>query len=119
MTAADLEFYQAFLSAFGLAALSATVAWWRARKRAVRAEAKVAELRGELRGELRAELRAESRAEWAAAPEQAGLQSAVEAIAIEVERIGEGQRFLTRMKREPAPRAAAPLPSPVRDDTPR
>jgi hypothetical protein len=115
MTAADLEFYQAFLFAFGLAALSATVAWWRARKRAVRAEAQVAELRGE----LRAELRTESRAEWAAAPEHAGLQNAVDAIAIEVERIGEGQRFLTRTMREPASGAAGPLPSPVRGETPR
>ncbi len=106
MTAADLEFYQAFLFAFGLAALSATVAWWRARKRALRAEAEVAELRGE----LRAELRAESRAVWVAAPEHAGLQNAVDAIAIEVERIGEGQRFLTRTMREPAPGADPPLP---------
>jgi len=115
MTAADLEFYQAFLFVFGLAALSATVAWWRARKRAVRAEAQVAELRGE----LRAELRTESRAEWAAAPEHAGLQNAVDAIAIEVERIGEGQRFLTRMLREPGVGPVAPPRSPGRVDTPR
>ena len=102
MAAADLEFYQAFLSTSGLAALCATVAWWRARKRAVRAEAEVAALR--------------------AASEYPGLRHAVDAIdaiAIEVERIGEGQRFLTRTLREPGVGPAAPPRSPGRVDTPR
>lgn len=76
MTPAEIEFYQAFLSTFGVAALCSTVAWWRARKRAIRAEAQVAALR--------------------VTPDQAGLQHAVEAIAIEVERIGEGQRYIAR-----------------------
>jgi hypothetical protein len=99
MAAADLEFYQAFLSTFGLAALCATVAWWRARKRAARAEVEVAALR--------------------AASEHPGLRQAVEAIAIEVERIGEGQRFLTRMLREPGAGPVAPPRSHGRVDTPR
>jgi hypothetical protein len=73
---ADLDFYQAFLSTTSLAALRATVAWWRTRKRALRAEAEAAALR--------------------AAVDQTGLRHSVEAIALEVERIGEGQRYLTR-----------------------
>ncbi|HEU4878099.1 MAG TPA: hypothetical protein VFT21_01545 [Gemmatimonadaceae bacterium] len=48
----------------------------------------------------------------------ARLESAVEAIAIEVERISEGQRFTTRLLTEQAQPIQAMLPRPGKFDTP-
>lgn len=48
----------------------------------------------------------------------ARLESAVEAIAIEVERISEGQRFTTRLLTEQAQPIQAILPRPGKFDTP-
>lgn len=41
------------------------------------------------------------------------LESAIEAIAVEVERVGEGQRFITRVLAEPAPQPAAASATPA------
>ncbi|HEX6574722.1 MAG TPA: hypothetical protein VF042_07090 [Gemmatimonadaceae bacterium] len=48
----------------------------------------------------------------------ARLESAVEAIAIEVERISEGQRFTTRLLSEQQPPRQMGLPRPGKFDTP-
>jgi len=68
-----------FLASTGLFATSITFAvlWVRARERAVRAEAL---LEGRSRGSV-----------------ADGLSPAIDAIAFEVERIGEGQRYLTQV----------------------
>jgi len=46
------------------------------------------------------------------------IEAAVEAIAIEVERISEGQRFTTRLLSDQAAPASALLPTPAKFDTP-
>ncbi|MEX2153344.1 MAG: hypothetical protein WD825_08390 [Gemmatimonadaceae bacterium] len=68
-----------FITSAGLFATSVTFAvlWVRARERAVRAEAL---LEGRGRGSM-----------------VEGLSPAIDAIALEVERIGEGQRYLTQV----------------------
>jgi type II secretory pathway component PulM len=79
----ELEIW--FLTSMGLLITSSTllVAWLRARERAARAEAFLQGLRAQ-------------------APRVDAVAPALDAIAIEVERIGEGQRFLTRALTEPA-----------------
>lgn len=68
-----------FLMSMGLLITSSTllVAWLRARERAVRAESFLQGMRAQ-------------------PAKSEGVAPALDAIAIEVERIGEGQRFLTR-----------------------
>jgi hypothetical protein len=53
-----------------------------------------------------------------AGPEPARLEQAVDAIALEVERIAEGQRFVTRLLAERAAEKAPALPAPPRVVTP-
>jgi hypothetical protein len=58
-----------------------------------------------------------------AQPETAQLAQAIEAIAVEVERIGEGQRFLTRVLAERDQRASvakvsSPIPGSIRSPIP-
>ena len=71
--------------------LAATVAWLRARERALRAEERLAALQSHRR-EPGAELE---------------VVRALDAIAVEVERIGEGQRYVTNLL------ASRPLPDDV------
>ena len=73
-----------FLLSGGLFAISVglAVAWARTRERAARAEAKLELLLGNQR------------------PQPEALAPAIDAIALEVERIGEGQRFLTQVLAE-------------------
>ena len=82
-----------FVSSIGFAAL-----WVRARERAARAES------------LLEGLRLGSRAE--------SMSPAIDAIAEEVERIGEGQRFLTRIMSEQAGRAELSRPRTPGSTTP-
>lgn len=56
-------------------------------------------------------------------PESAQLANAIDAIAVEVERIGESQRFLTRLlaerdQRFSAPKSPSPVPGSVRSPLP-
>jgi hypothetical protein len=89
------------LSSFGLfvSTVALLVAWLRARDRAARAEAFL---------EGRSSLRSE--------PER--LAPAIEAIAIEVERVGEAQRFLTRVLSERPPQAETTSKRPSGSVTP-
>jgi hypothetical protein len=66
------------------------IAWMRARERAVRAEAYMDGLRS--------------------VSSQQGVSPAIDAIAMEVERIGEGQRFLTKVIAEQRPNAIPQRP---------
>jgi hypothetical protein len=76
-----------FLATVGLLVTSATLAvlWLRARERAARAESYLDGLRSQ-------------------AGRQENTLPALDAIAVEVERIGEGQRFLTRTLTDQASR---------------
>ncbi|HEU6451297.1 MAG TPA: hypothetical protein VFT57_07735 [Gemmatimonadaceae bacterium] len=80
-------------TAFGATTLGFAVAWVRARERAARAEARVAQ---------------ETVPVILPGPEPAdrarleALQHSIDAIAVEVERIGEGERFATRLLMERA-----------------
>jgi hypothetical protein len=69
-----------FMASCGLGATTLIFAalWVRARERAVRAEGMMAGMRSGMAPQL-------------------GLEPAIDAIATEVERIGEGQRFLTKI----------------------
>ena len=89
------------LSTFGLfvSTVGFLAAWLRARDRATRAEAFL---------EGRSSLRSE--------PER--LAPAIEAIAIEVERVGEAQRFLTRVLSERPPQAETTPKRPIGSTTP-
>ncbi len=69
----------------------ATVAWFRARDRAVRAESALKYVSS------------------GAAPRNDHLENAVDAIALEVERIAEGQRFVTKLLAEPSANGERPL----------
>jgi hypothetical protein len=82
-----LSFGGLFVSTIGFAAL-----WVRARERATRAESLLEGMR--MMG-----------------GRQDGVSPAIDAIAEEVERIGEGQRFITRLMSEQASRAMSPRPS--------
>jgi len=84
----ELEIW--FFTSMGLLLTSVTlgVAWVRARQRATRAEAYLEGMR-----------------DRSARPEN--VTPALDAIAIEVERIGEGQRFLTRALTDQASRSDA------------
>lgn len=73
--AEQLQFYQAFMYTFGTTAFIATAAWWRARRR-------VRELTRRVEEKLRVD------------GEVLGL---LDDLSIEVERIGEGQRYLAKM----------------------
>jgi hypothetical protein len=89
------------LSSFGLfvSTIGFLVAWLRARDRATRAEAFL---------DGRTSLRSE--------PER--LAPAIEAIAIEVERVGEAQRFLTRVLSERPPQSETTSKRPSGSITP-
>ena len=81
------------------------VAWWTARREL--------EIRRELdRGRER------GTAERVGATDGYRLEQAVEAMALEVERIAEGQRFVTRLLAERAAEKAPALPAPPRVVTP-
>jgi hypothetical protein len=82
-----------FVTSVGLA-----IAWIRARERATRAESFVEGMR-------------------ATQSPQQGVSPALDAIAVEVERIGEGQRFLTKVLSEQQPARVAPY-RPVGSITP-
>jgi len=71
----------------------ATIAWFRARDRAVRAEEAFKHVRA------------------GAAPRNEKLEHAVDAIALEVERIAEGQRFVTKLLAESSANSQRPLRS--------
>ena len=86
-----------FMTSVGLA-----VAWIRARERAYRAEVTIRANSGAL-----------------TADDAAHLQRTVDSVALEVERIGEAQRFLTRVLSTPGSRAGEPrLGEPGRVITP-
>jgi len=72
--AEQLQFYQAFMFTFGATAVIATVAWWRARRR-------VRELTRQRDEKERSE---------------SDIQGRLDDLAVEVERIGEGQRYLAK-----------------------
>jgi hypothetical protein len=95
-----------FLLSLGLGAttLGFAVAWIRARERAIRME-------GLLDG-LRAATPAAAPAGAALSAARSDLAPALDAIAMEVERIGEGQRFLTSILAEQQARRIAPPRAP-------
>lgn len=88
IVAANIVIGTLFTTAIGFA-----VAWVRARERATRAEM------------------ARRMLPTAAEEQLAQLQRATEAIALELERIGEAQRFTARLLSERAPGASPVLPS--------
>jgi hypothetical protein len=72
------EIFMLVTSGLFMTTLGFAIAWMRARERAVRAESFMDGIRSVPAG-------------------QQGISPAIDAIAMEVERIGEGQRFLTRV----------------------
>jgi biopolymer transport protein ExbB/TolQ len=99
----DVVFSMLVLASVVLAAstVGLAVAWVRARERAIRAEARVAQAPGG--GDDRLER----------------VEQAVDAIALEVERMSEGQRFVTRLLAERAEGASDAAARPERVATPR
>ena len=97
-----------FLMFFGVAffpvSITLTVLWFSARRRAEKAEAIVHELA------IAPALRGENAS-------SAQLGQAIDAIAVEVERISEGQRFTTRLLSERRD-GIAPASTPLRVNTP-
>jgi hypothetical protein len=83
-----------FVTSIGFA-----IAWVRARERATRAESFMEGIR-------------------AVQSPQQGVSPALDAIAVEVERIGEGQRFLTKVLSEQQPARVAPYKPVVGSITP-
>ena len=73
------EIFMLISGTLGITTLGFAIAWMRARERAVRAESFMDGIRS------------------VPASQQQGISPAIDAIAMEVERIGEGQRFLTRV----------------------
>ena len=73
------EIFMLISSGLFMTTLGFAIAWMRARERAVRAESFMDGIRS------------------VPAAQQQGISPAIDAIAMEVERIGEGQRFLTRV----------------------
>ena len=94
------EFLVSGLALFGFSSLVLFIAWLRARSRAIRAESQL-EVYREMRGAEPAASRPN--------PADARLNDAVDALALELERIGEGQRFLTRVLSERFSDGAAPV----------
>ena len=87
---------------FVVTAFVATIAWFRMRERAIRAEAALDEMR---------------RASGPGA--LSSLDSAIQDMAVEVERLAEGQRFVARVLSERSARLAPEAPkSLLRVDTP-
>lgn len=82
------EFLVSGLALFGFSSLVLFVAWLRARSRAIRAESQL---------EVYREMRGAQPAVGRPSPADARLNDTVDALALELERIGEGQRFLTRL----------------------
>ena len=94
----EVEALQALCAGLGAVALLATVGWLRARDRA----------RG-FAEQLHRQRQTDTEAE---------LRRAVESMALEIERLGEGQRFMSRVLGEGTARPGTPLPAPVRHNTP-
>jgi hypothetical protein len=100
----DLESALAlFVATLAVTTLAATVAWIRARERAIRAEVTLAGLTSGTQA-------------GAAGPRPEGheerLEVAIDALAVELERLGEGQRFIAQALADRRPDRALPASRP-------
>ena len=119
-----MDFFVASFAALWLGAIAAVLGAIAGRSHERRLwEKRLNERQGQVRDEPKRLTEANAPLNRAAPAESAQLANAIDAIAVEVERIGESQRFLTRLlaerdQRFSTPKSPSPVPGSVRSPLP-